>query len=169
METKSNKRPQIHIEKTSMDKFIIIVGVLGVILTWIYLGIMWNSLPDIIPTHFGIDGEPNDFGNKLSLIFLPVIHSVIYILIYILAKFPHKFNYIVEITKENAEKQYRNASRLMYVLSTEISILFLYINWGSIQTSLNKVSGLGGIFIFLLDLIIFGTLGFFIYRMIKYK
>lgn len=35
-----------------------------------YLAYMWHTLPEIVPTHFGIDGKPNDWSHKRALIFI---------------------------------------------------------------------------------------------------
>ena len=35
-----------------------------------YLAYVWPTLPDIVPTHFGIDGQPNDWSHKTLLIYL---------------------------------------------------------------------------------------------------
>ena len=33
-----------------------------------YLAYVWSSLPEIVPTHFGMDGKPNDWSHKWVLI-----------------------------------------------------------------------------------------------------
>src|SRR6185437_4166893 len=40
------------------------------ILPVIYLFYAWNTLPDIVPTHFGIDGQPNGWSSRTTLIYL---------------------------------------------------------------------------------------------------
>ncbi|MCD6010404.1 MAG: hypothetical protein K0Q79_266 [Flavipsychrobacter sp.] len=36
----------------------------------IYLFMVWNKMPEIVPTHFGIDGTPNDWSHRSVLIYL---------------------------------------------------------------------------------------------------
>ena len=36
----------------------------------IYLAVMYQKIPDVIPTHFGLWGQPDSWGSKTSLFFL---------------------------------------------------------------------------------------------------
>jgi uncharacterized membrane protein len=40
------------------------------ILPIIYLFLVWNQLPQIVPTHFGADGQPNGWSSKQSLLYM---------------------------------------------------------------------------------------------------
>ncbi len=40
------------------------------ILPILYLAYVWKTLPDIVPTHFGADGQPNDWSHKSLLIYV---------------------------------------------------------------------------------------------------
>lgn len=43
----------------------------------IYLGYNYNSLPQIVPTHFGFDGKPNGYSTKTELCFIIIFLSAI--------------------------------------------------------------------------------------------
>jgi len=43
----------------------------------LYLGIIWNTLPDIVPTHWGTSSKPDAYGNKTTLIAMPVIFGLL--------------------------------------------------------------------------------------------
>ncbi len=46
-----------------------------------YLAYVWPTLPEIIPTHFGFDGKPNDWSHKTMYAFLiPGLNVGIYLL-----------------------------------------------------------------------------------------
>ena len=50
-------------------------------LPYAYLALIWNKLPDQVPTHFNLAGEPNDWSSKTSLLFIPAGMGIfIYIL-----------------------------------------------------------------------------------------
>ena len=36
----------------------------------LYLAHVWPTLPEMVPTHFGMDGQPNDWSHRSSLIFI---------------------------------------------------------------------------------------------------
>ena len=54
------------------------------IIPWIYLLSIWNSLPESIPTHFGINGTPDAYGPKNQIFLWPAICTVLSILVYLL-------------------------------------------------------------------------------------
>ena len=58
-----------------------------------YLLINWSSLPDQMPIHFELNGDPNDYGSKSIFIYLPL---GIYLLMFVLPFIdPRKSNYNV--------------------------------------------------------------------------
>ena len=56
------------------------------IIPFIYLFFILGSMPEIVPTHFGIDGKPDHFGSKQQLLIVPILFSVMSIGIYFLFK-----------------------------------------------------------------------------------
>jgi hypothetical protein len=84
-------------------------------------------LPENIPLHFNLTGEADGFGSKQSILIIPIATLVMYLALTILERFPHKFNYMLEITAENAERQYRNMHYMMKILKVYIVFLFLYV------------------------------------------
>ena len=40
-------------------------------LPYVYLAFIWNKLPDRVPTHFNLAGNPDDWSGKTTLLFLP--------------------------------------------------------------------------------------------------
>lgn len=59
---------------------------------WVYLAIIWSDLPQNIPTHFGISGSPDKFGQKNEIITVPLIFSVMGILMYFILRNIHKID-----------------------------------------------------------------------------
>lgn len=56
--------------------------IIGIILTpFVYLALIWNSLPETVPVHWNSSGEIDKWGNKLTLILmlfmLPVLTYII--------------------------------------------------------------------------------------------
>ena len=49
-------------------------------------------MPDEIPTHFGLNGRVDAYGTKGSVLLLPVISILIYLLILFVEKFPELWN-----------------------------------------------------------------------------
>jgi uncharacterized membrane protein len=141
--------------------------ILVLMFSFIYMLIKWTNLPTTIPIHFNARGEADGWGNRVTLIILPIISLMLYAGLSLLRRIPHHFNYIVPITEQNAEAQYRLSLLLLSWIKLEIVILFGYISWSSIQNAVGLSSGLG---IWLLPvslIILFGTIAITMTRMRK--
>ncbi|MGO4375177.1 DUF1648 domain-containing protein [Paenibacillus sp. MCAF20] len=117
--------------------------ILVLMVSFIYMLIKWTNLPTTIPIHFNARGEADGWGNRVTLILLPFIALILYVGLSLLRRVPHHFNYIVPITEQNAEAQYRLSLLLISWIKLEIVILFGYISWSSIQNAVGLSSGLG--------------------------
>lgn len=163
-----NKRPKLKITFTPFEIIIQGISVLGIVIIVLTLFIFWSHIPDRIPTHFGQSGKADAWGGKGSLLLLPVFASIIYIILLVAESFPHTYNYLCKITEQNAEFQYRNARMLIGCMKLIIIYLLVYIEWKLVQVALNKAEGLGIGFLPVFIIILFGTIGFFIFRMLKH-
>jgi len=73
----------------------------------------WMDLPDRIPVHFGLNGQPDAWGGKGALAIGPIVSLASVLLLAIVNRSPHTFNYPVAVTPENAQRQYAIARELM--------------------------------------------------------
>ena len=163
------ERPKIEIKFNTADKLLEIIGWITLALQWIMTILNYSNLPDTIPIHFNASGQADDFGSKGYIFTLPIIGTVIFLGITILNKFPHIFNYPTAITKDNAEKQYKNAFRMMIYLKFVIVFTFIIIQYKTIQTAFGNSQGLGVWFLPLsMGLILIPTI-FFVIKAVKTK
>jgi len=79
---------QVNIKKEAVIWLILL-------LPFIYSFIVWNKIPDRVPTHFDINGEPDDYSSKtFALLLLPVMNIIIYFILFIVPRIdPRKKNY----------------------------------------------------------------------------
>lgn len=79
----------------------LIYGILFIVLSILAIGIYgYFSLPETIPTHFGIDGKPDRYGERIAFLILPLLlclGPVIILLIVryrfiLINKYPHLIN-----------------------------------------------------------------------------
>jgi uncharacterized membrane protein len=117
-------RPKIKLELTRSDRFIESIGWGLLSLLWILTLLSYENLPETIPTHFNGLGQVNDYGSKMTLMFLPVMGTLLFIGLTALNNYPHIFNLPVKVTKENAFRQYTNATRMIRVLKIIIVVIF---------------------------------------------
>jgi uncharacterized membrane protein len=137
------ERPRLKIELSPTDRLIETLGFIA-LLALIGLPLYYyNQLPDSIPRHFGLNGEPDAYSGKAIIWTLPAIGLILFSGMYWLNKHPHIFNYPQEITEENAERLYTGATRMMRSLNTTIAFVFAYISFSTIRTALGEQAGLG--------------------------
>ena len=157
-------RPKLNI---ALDRFDWMVEIIGAVFLILMIGFplyYFRELPDIIPMHLNAAGDVDGYSQKGSIWILPAFGSVMYIGMFILSKYPHVFNYPREITEKNAERQYRIAAKLVRTLNMLVAVAFFYIEYGIISTSLNRLTGLGSFFIPTLLVLVFGSVGIYMYQ-----
>ena len=127
----------------------------------------YGNLPDTIPTHFNAAGQPDGYGGKGTLWLLPATGMFMYLMMTIIEQFPQIYNFPVEITEENAERQYRNAVRLIRTLKTVVLLIFTFLSFKTIETATGKALGLGKAFLPVFLLITFGVVIFYIVKSVN--
>ena len=105
----------MRIANNTVDWVLKAVAFLCCAATALIVAVRWNKLPDKIPTHFELNGEPNGFGGKKMLIVLLVVMVAITGLMYLSEMFPKLWNLPVKITDSNREFVYRTVKYFMEV------------------------------------------------------
>ena len=157
-------QPKIEVPKTSLDYLLLGLGILGLLIMISLTAIYFDQLPDRIPTHFNSRGEADSYGDKSTLWFLVLVAIAIYSIILLANRSPHLFNYSVPITPENAARQYQNLQRLNRAMMAVISLSITYIHYAIIEMSLGEREGLGLWFLLVFLAVLFGVMGYFLYR-----
>lgn len=160
-------RPKIKISLTIADIIIEAVCAAIFLLVCLYLIFSWSDIPTTVATHFGISGQADSFGSKNSIFFLLPFMVVLYAALTILQKFPHIYNYAIEITEKNAEIQYKYAVKMLRVLKLIMVGCFSFIEFQTIRSALTGKNTLGILFLPVFLICLFGTLGFYIWKSLK--
>ena len=130
--TDINKKPKIKIILTKNDKILEVIALLLLITLWIYVIYNYNSLPEIINTHFNAQGKPDGSGEKQYIFGLPGVATFLYILTTITNKYPQLINHTEEITEENALEVYTKGTKIVRILKIIIIGVFGYASWQTI-------------------------------------
>ncbi|RDI47988.1 DUF1648 domain-containing protein [Falsibacillus pallidus] len=162
----SFNRPVIKLKKSPLQIILNSLGIIAFSGTIFYTLLSWGDLPPRIPTHFNAAGEVDGMGSKGSIWALPVIGLILWIGLTILENYPHVYNYI-NLTKETAERQYKNAVLMVNILKNLIIVLFSYLTWVGIQIGKGHQEGLGIWFLPVFLVLILGTVIFFIVRSVR--
>jgi uncharacterized membrane protein len=129
--------------KPTLKKELPIIGI--VILPFIYLAYIWNSLPQVVPIHWNMEGEIDGYGNKAMLILVPILLPLLVYLIFLA---------IPKIDPKNRLNQMGNKlQNIKVILTIFMSVLALFIMYSAKNQSLTNpnymILGLGILFIIL--------------------
>jgi hypothetical protein len=105
------------------------------ILAWITYSALYgpNPLTGRIPTHFGLDGAPNAWGDPKMLLMLPAMAAFLYALMTFAGRFPHAFNYPVRVTAQNRPRLQNIALNMIAFLTLETVSLFAALQYFIVQ------------------------------------
>lgn len=162
-------RPKLKIQLSSTDKFIEVIGWFSLVCLWIICILPYENLPEIIPTHFNASMEANDYGSKMSIFFLPVIGTLLFLGLSVLNEHPHIFNYPVKITADNALYQYTNATRMIRSFKLIIAFVFGFAVYMIYEAVKGKAGSVGFWGMPLVLGIIFIPLVYFIVKAVRGK
>lgn len=138
-----NTQPTIILILSPSDKILEAISKICLVFMWGLTFYSFIKMPTIIPIHFGASGKADHYGNKITLLLLPTIATIIYFGLTQLNKYPHLFNYLTKITKDNAHKQYSIATRLLRYLKLIILIIFSIAILSIYLTTIGVINGLG--------------------------
>lgn len=126
---RKEERPKLNIEIKLLDRVFEIIGYTFTILMWVLAFCVIFSNVKKIPSHFSFSGRPDSYGSKYTILILPVIHTLVFVLLTIINRYPHIFNYPQKITNENGMQQYTLATRAIRFLKTSLSLMFLLLTY----------------------------------------
>lgn len=85
----------------------------------------YKALPQRIPTHFDVEGKPDNFGSKKYAFFTPILSVIFYIGIFFLIRSPESTNFPVEITDANRDVQFFIMNFFIRWLLLLVTLIFL--------------------------------------------
>lgn len=162
-------RPVLKLERKTLDWVLEILNGITLAFLLIYPLLYFWEIPDTIPIHFNLQGEPDGYGSKNGLWILPGMGVFLYLLLGLFRSIPHVLNIPVEITPENAELQYRLVSRMLSWLSWLILLVSSILVYKQIQAGFENSMRLGFFFPVLLGGGLIGILGGYIFLAFKNK
>lgn len=107
-----------------------------------YLGRHYPDLPERVPTHFGLRGEPDGWGPKYVLVFLPGLGLLLDLLVAFFSNKPQYANFPVAVTDENRERLYALYRRMMLRVRLLTAALMAVLTVYSVDVARELRSGL---------------------------
>ena len=149
------------------DKIVEVLGGLIVLASWLIAIESYPTLPEVIPIHFDASGTPDGFGSKGNIFGLPIVSTVIFTALTLLGRVPHLFNYLTEITPQNARNQYAIATSMIRYLKLSIVIVFAVIVYFAVQNAKGETDGLGTWLLPTVLALIFLPIVHFLYKSVR--
>ena len=119
-----------------------------------------EKLPDRIPTHFDISGQPNGWGSSELLWLLPMIGTCLYLLMTALGAMRfRRVNLPVTVTEHNLPFIQEKTGLMVTWIKVEVLCLFLYIQWSIIRAVRIGTLQLSPLMIPVFLAVIFATVG----------
>lgn len=103
------------------------------------LVVSYPSLPDLVPTHFGLDGRPDAWGPKSDTVWLLAALTIPIVAIHVLSRYPRSFNYPTRVTDANAQRLYREGERMLVWLQFMVGWLLFSIILSFIDPAAGQV------------------------------
>ena len=127
-----------------------------------------ERLPDRIPTHFDISGQPNAWGSPNFLWLLPVIGTGLYLLMTALASIRFRsYNLPVRVTEANLPFIQDQTAVMVAWIKFEVLSLFTYIQWAIISGARVGEFHLSPAMIPVFLVVVFGTVGWHLAAIIR--
>lgn len=165
----NNNPPVLKIPMTKWEKLFNIIGVTCFLIAIGYLIFQLPHMPDKIAAHFNGKGEVDRWGSKYELLILPFIGFFILMLISLMEKAPHMYNYPKRLNESNAEAFYLNSRMTANFLKNFILVMFSYILFQTIEIALGKADSLNFWFLPVMGIVIVGTIIITLYRSSKIR
>jgi uncharacterized membrane protein len=127
-----------------------------------------NRLPDRIPTHFDISGQPNAWGPPGFLWFLPAVAAGLYILLTVLGSIRfRRYNLPVAVTEANLPFIQEQTGLMVAWIKCEMLCMFVYLQWSIVQSARDGTFRLSPLLIPVSLVVIFSTVGWRLTTMIR--
>ncbi len=125
----------------------------------------WSLLPDRIPTHFGVSGNPDGWGGKNMLLLLLALTLAVAILLTVAESYQRLINIPISVDRESP--RVRGLLRSMViVLKAVFTIVFVWMVDVTMRTALGEATGLGRAF---LPVFLAATIAPMVYYLVKLK
>ncbi|HWY11480.1 MAG TPA: DUF1648 domain-containing protein [Bacteroidia bacterium] len=115
------------------DKIAEIISVLFLFAGILIVAFALPELPDTVPVHFNLKGEPNRYGSKYQLWIGVGVSLLLYIIFSVVSAYPHLYNYPSQ--KNDIDAQYKLGSKMTRSLKTWILLFLVILNYIIVQSA----------------------------------
>lgn len=133
--------PKIRIQLRLFDYVLEILAIFGLLALLGLATYYYKLLPTHASSDYGFKNQLLGLGSRNALWMLAALGLALFIFMTLVNRRPEKFNYLVEITPENASNQYTLVIRVIRMLKVFVMLLFAFLIWRNIGILLGKNQG----------------------------
>jgi uncharacterized membrane protein len=149
-----------------MKAFRELVAVLGLLSAIFVVVFNYRELPQRIPTHFGVSGVVDGWGDKSALWQIVALSCFLYIVL-TLVRFlpPNAMN--LPVREEQRAAAVPISLEMIGWVKAETTCMLAFIVWSAVGVVQGRSQGLGAWFLPVTMATIFGTIAFYLARMLR--
>lgn len=115
-----------------ISAFVLVAGVIYAVVTYV-------GLPQIVPVHFGPNGEPDDWGDKNQFLLAPIMLCMVTLFCLVIARFPRIHNVPkTPSTAEGWQALYTCSRNMLLWTSIGVGLMLVFVTY---STSHPEISG----------------------------
>jgi uncharacterized membrane protein len=127
----------------------------------VYYFIIQADLPSQVAVHYNFEGEADRWGSHVVYPFIACLGFLLTLGLVLLQRIPHKHNYPVKVTEENATRLYQRSNELLGTVAVVLSLGMVSLLFESLCLALGRKAYIGislaAFIIALLAVILIGT------------
>lgn len=131
---------------TPVERVLDIVSLLAVVLSWLLPLVNFSSLPAEVPTHFGVNGEPDAYGGRLSVFQLAAVASAAWVLVLLTRRRGSFTRLPVALTEENHLWVGTLTRQFLTAVGTAVVIMFAGLQLQTLRVAMGTARGAGPVF-----------------------
>ena len=131
-----------------LDKIMIGVSALLVVLALARLAMVYGDLPEIIPSHYGLNGEVDGTGGKSTLLILGGVDVLCWAAVVAGNFFPQAINVPVFLLRRSGEEIIQGTRVLLNVIAILCAGLFWYLLEVTVQIALGSAAAISNVVMF---------------------
>lgn len=131
-----------------LDKIMIGVSALLVVLALARLAMVYGDLPEIIPSHYGLNGEVDGTSGKSTLLILGGVDVLCWATVVAGNFFPQAINVPVFLLRRSGEEIIQGSRVLLNVIAILCTGLFWYLLEATVQIALGSAAAISNIVMF---------------------
>lgn len=148
----------------ALDKILIGVSALLVVLALARVAMVYGALPETIPTHYGMNGVVDSYGDKSNLLVLAGVDVLCWAVVIVFNFFPQTINVPVFLLKRPGEEIIHGTRVLLNVIAILCAALFWYLLEATVAVALGTMAGISSAVMFgFIGVLIASCLGYFIW------